>query len=765
MANTLHRIMRMTRECDNPTAYRTNMASAMVREALTQVIDELVAKFVTIPGVDGKVISHLSLNTLFTSASLNSLASKTECYTPKANNCDRNSVYRTIDGKCNNLNNPLFGSASTALTRFLPAQYFDLDGLNDPIGLPGQVNVPDIPATFKVVRDFIVNQEKYQELNTQFSHMFMQYGQFLDHDLDLSPEIENSDRCMNTRCDGSKGDFVEPCYTILPLEPCYRCIHFSRSATVCPIDGNGRITKRQQINVNTAFVDGSQIYGSDEKLAKSLRDLKNGKGLLRTGTRVQNFGDFLPDNDCRLTFPSDLCRLLGGCFLAGDGRTSEQMALACMHTLFLREHNRIAEELGRLNPSWNGDKIYNETRKIVGAVLQKITYEDFLPIIIGDSLPTYNQYDPSVNPGILNSFATAAFRFGHSLIRPTFDRLDKGFNPTGKPILLREMFFNNTFIRKNDIDQLLLGLLGNESQIVDRKIANGILNHLFERPNSPGLNLAALNIQRGRDHGLPGYNAFRGRCSLKNANSFQDTANEIRNPRNRKLLSQLYKDDPDLADLWVAGLAEAPISGGTVGETFACIIREQMRRVRDGDRFFYMNNVFSNQQLQEIRKASLSKIMCDNLKNIVSVQPNAFMAGSQRKECSQIPGIDLSAWKGKTVTSCATKTSDGRCCVFPFTYKNKKYTSCKQSDVYAYSKWCATSSTYVSGNNWGYCQVKPCATKTFIFDGRCCVFPFTYKNKKYTSCKQSDIYANRKWCATSSTYVSGNNWGYCQATG
>ena len=148
---------------------------------------------------DGKVVSHLSLNSLFSMASLKSLAHKTKCYPPKADKCDSHAVYRTINGNCNNLNNPLFGSASTALTRFLPAKYFDLQGLNDPIGFPGQVNVPDIPATFEVVRDFIVNQKKSQEQNTQFSHMFMQFGQFLDHDLDLSPEIENSDRCMSTR--------------------------------------------------------------------------------------------------------------------------------------------------------------------------------------------------------------------------------------------------------------------------------------------------------------------------------------------------------------------------------------------------------------------------------------------------------------------------------------------------------------------------------------------------------------------------------------
>ena len=337
------------------------------------------------------------------------------------------------------------------------------------------------------------------------------------------------------------------------------------------------------------------------------------------------------------------------CFLSGDTRTNEQMVLTCMHTLFVREHNRIARKLGEINKHWNNEKIYQETRKIVGAVLQKITYEDFLPIIIGrNTLPKYRKYNARINPGILNSFATAAFRFGHSLIRPTFDRLDKGFNPTGNPLPLRQLFFNNTFINNVGIEQLLLGLLGNESQTVDRQLADGLLNNLFERPSSPGLNLAALNIQRGRDHGLPGYNAFRRRCGLKNAKSFRDTAKEIVDSKNRRLLSQLYNDDPNLADLWVAGLAETPAAGGIVGATFGCIIREQMKRVRDGDRFFYeKKGVFSKKQLAEIKKTSFSRILCDNLKNIVSVQKDSFQAGTvyNRVSCGRIPGINLDEWK------------------------------------------------------------------------------------------------------------------------
>ena len=360
-------------------------------------------------------------------------------------------------------------------------------------------------------------------------------------------------------------------------------------------------------------------------------------------------GEFLPP-DSRPKM-SSFCAKSGGCFIAGDTRSNEQVVLATMHTLFLREHNRIARALGKLNPHWNGEKTYQETRKIVGAVLQKITYEDFLPIIIGDTLPQYHGYNSKINPGILNSFSTAAFRFGHSLIRPTFDRLDAHYNPTGDPLPLRHLFSNNTFMRKHGIDELVLGLLGNSSETVDRKLAVGVLNHLYERPHSPGLNLAALNIQRGRDHGLPGYNAFRRYCGLKNAKTFRNTVREIRNRRNRRLLAKLYKNKPDLADLWVAGLAETPANGGLVGATFGCIIREQMKRARDGDRFFYTKeNVFSHQQLHEIKKATLSKIICDNLKNIVSIQKNAFLTGSsryRRVECGQIPGIDLTLWRGR----------------------------------------------------------------------------------------------------------------------
>ena len=362
----------------------------------------------------------------------------------------------------------------------------------------------------------------------------------------------------------------------------------------------------------------------------------------------------LPEDSCNcgIEAPLNLCFEFGGCFLAGDVRSNEQMGLASIHTLFVREHNRIAKILKGLNPHWNGERVYQETRKIVGAVLQKITYEDFLPTVIGpNALPKYKGYDDKTNPGISNAFATAAFRFGHSLIRQKFDILDKDFNPIADPLPLRQLFFNNTFINKFGIEPLLLGLLGNESQKVDSEIAAGLLNNLFERENSPGLNLAALNIQRGRDHGLPGYNAYRRFCGLKDARSFFDI------PRDQMPLAQIvkfakiYNDDPNTADLWPAGIAETPVKGGLVGRTFQCILRDQFTRSRDGDRFYYKNpGVFSPKQQQEIGKASLSRILCDNLGKIERVQIDAFRTNSKRVSCKSIKKIkkmNLDEWKGK----------------------------------------------------------------------------------------------------------------------
>ena len=364
----------------------------------------------------------------------------------------------------------------------------------------------------------------------------------------------------------------------------------------------------------------------------------------------------VPDPDIK-GHPDDLCIDSGGCFLSGDSRVNEQMSLASMHTLFNREHNRIAGILKHINHHWDDEKLYQETRKIIGGILQKITYEDYLPKILGnDGVLPFQGYQYDVNPGILNEFSTAAFRYGHSLIRPFFDVLDSGYNPVREPISLKEMFFNNLFIQKHGIEPILLGLLANTSQNVDPFLAQGLTKHLFERDHIVGLNLASLNIQRGRDHGLSGYNTYRKLCGMKSAETFEDVALEIKNKKYRERLKELYKT-PDKVDLWVAGLAEDPLPDAAVGPTFHCIMSKQFRNLRNGDRFYYEEkDVFTTEQLREIKKVTLSQIMCHNLKDIVSIQKDAFIAPTcqeARVSCDRIlqHSINLQAWTGKYKTN------------------------------------------------------------------------------------------------------------------
>jgi peroxidase len=321
-----------------------------------------------------------------------------------------------------------------------------------------------------------------------------------------------------------------------------------------------------------------------------------------------------------------------------------------MHTLFFREHNRVASSLSYLNAHWDQERLFQESRKIVVAEWQHIVFTEYLPKILGPSgmsiLGDYHGYDPNVNPTIANAFATAAYRFGHSQIQPMFERLGAGYLPHASgPLLLRDAFFAPfRLLEEGGVDPLLRGLLasGAKKRSPSSGLNSNLTEALFAQVHEVALDLAALNIQRGRDHGLPSYLAWREFCGLETTDPLADIGNDTV----KQLLMELYEDMGDI-DLWVGGLLETLEEGAQLGPTFNCLIAGQFARLRDGDRFWYERvGQFSPDQLLQLKQASLSRIICDNADSISRVPRDALLLQevSEFTNCSDLPSVNLDLW-------------------------------------------------------------------------------------------------------------------------
>ncbi|KFP29424.1 Myeloperoxidase, partial [Colius striatus] len=604
------------------------------------------------------VRGNFNVTDLLSPAQLGMVFKASGCEQQEKNmNCAASGRYRTITGECNNRRNPSLGASNRALVRWLPAEYED--GVSVPRGWTEGKRFSGFPLPLvRQVSNEIVRFPPGQlRLDQQRSLMFMQWGQFLHHDLDFSPDTPARVTFSGTvDCETSCAK-QPPCFPIKipPKDPRIKesggCLPFTRSAAACSWGHAGR----DQLNALTSFLDGSVVYGSELPLANKLRNHSSQLGLLAVN---QIFSD---EGKAYMPFASmqkDPCLKVSKgaripCFLAGDPRASEMLELACMHTLFVREHNRLARGLKRLNPHWNGEKLYQEARKILGATMQIITYRDYLPLLLGASfqrlIPCYQGYRESVDPRISNVF-TLAFRFAHASVPPTVERLNRNYQPIRPKILLRNGFFAVwRIIKEGGIDPFLRSLMANQAKLMTQQqmVVGELRDHMFERVERIGFDLPALNMQRSRDHGLPGYNSWRRFCGLSQPSGLKALARVLRNQSLAKKFIGLY-GTPKNIDIWIGALAEPFVSGGRVGPLMACLIGTQFRNIRDGDRFWWENRgVFTAQQRSSLATVSLSRIICDNT-HISKVPRHIFQANRYPYafvSCSQIPKLDLRAWK------------------------------------------------------------------------------------------------------------------------
>jgi len=465
------------------------------------------------------------------------------------------------------------------------------DGSNEPGGL-------ERPSP-REISNQLCAQESSVPNRRRGTDFIWQWGQFIDHD--ITQAVADTDEFNGILV-------TDPNDLLSPMIPMMRSRY--------EMDGDG---VRQQTNAITSFLDGSMIYGSDIERAMALRSLTGGK------MKVDQNG-LLPMNDLGLVM--DVGEGMGGKLedlrLAGDTRANEQPGLTALHTIFVREHNRLANALAAANPGWSDEELYQRARKLNGAILQSITYREWLPALLGEFTPQLTElaYDSEVDPAISNEFAAAIFRLGHTLVSPKLMRVrDDGFLDSPASVGMRDAFFSPEGMgNESALAHLLKGLACQQHQDADLALSDDLRNFLFGNPGEGGLDLAALNVQRGREHGLPSYVAMREAMGLTVPSEFSEIT---KNTELVTKLQSLYGSPGDI-DLWIGALAEDHAGDSGLGLLNSMVIAEQFQRVANGDAFFYLwDDELDAGDIEMVESSTLAKVITRNTA-LDSLQANIF---------------------------------------------------------------------------------------------------------------------------------------------
>lgn len=411
-------------------------------------------------------------------------------------------------------------------------------------------------------------------------------GQFVDHDLDLEA-VGGSDISI----------------PIPPGDPELTAASIAMTRAITdPTTGT-------VVNTVAGGLDLSQVYGSTAAVAESLRN--------KNGTMKTSAGNALP--------------IVNGAFVAGDVRVMENPELVAVTTLFVREHNYWVGVLKSQHPNWSGDQLYNMAKAITTAEYQNIVYSEFLPAVVGNVIPAYHGFDPTVDTSITQEFSAAAFRVGHSQVSGEQEGIDNKGNLVFSQSLAEAFFNTPAQDIENGINALLRNVSADDSQAVDVYAVDELRNLLSASPAF--MDLIAIDIQRERDLGLGTLNQTRTALGLTPYTSFDQLTSDPVVAAN--LESQFGSIDN--VDLFLGGLAEDHAPGANVGETFGAIIADQFTRLRDGDQFFWQNEGFDKQTAQLISQTTLSDILSRNT-NTPALQLNVFI--SQQRHASNVAAED-----------------------------------------------------------------------------------------------------------------------------
>ncbi len=534
------------------------------------------------------------------------------------------STIESVDGTGNNLANPTWGSAGSDLIRLAAAAYSD--------GVSSPALASDLSA--RAISNLVNNQadpanpsaDKATIDQKSLSDFGYAFGQFMDHDLDLTP-----DGGASFPITVAAGDPIGP--SDLP---------FTRSQTD-PSTGMSASNPLQQVTDVTADFDLSQVYGSSQTVSDALRAFKG--GLLNTSP-----GNMLPYDNTTYFTPAQITALNMAndsqevpevqLFATGDVRGNENIELTTIQTLFMRNHNAIAGHLQMSHPGWTDEQLYQEARKLNIAEYQSIVYNEWIPAVYGqNALPAYRGYSPKVDSAIANEFSTVAFRFGHSMVsgeieRQTNSGQDITTDPVDSSISLAYDFFDPIFLNpagvvdpltgqtSTDIGVILKGEADGNGQAMDTMAVADIRNLLFGNGGFGGEDLMARDVQRDRDNGIEDYNSLRVSLGLPAVTSFSQITSDV---SVQKELAAAYPGGVNTIDAFEGGLAEDHVRGSDVGPLFQAIMVNQFARLRDGDRFFYQNENLNREEMGIVNQENTLAEVIESNTNITNLQSDVML--------------------------------------------------------------------------------------------------------------------------------------------
>ncbi|XP_050547915.1 peroxidase-like, partial [Daktulosphaira vitifoliae] len=526
--------------------------------------------------------------------------------------CDVNAKYRTIDGLCNNLNVPWWGAANTSHLRHVYPFYGD--GI---YSFRKQIDGSPLPGARLINLKLFLNKQfpSWNEHNT----LFMEWGQFVAHDTtDLPPDPSITGGCCLVR-----NKYPIQCQYVInvPLnDPVYSkfgqtCINFVRAITMANMNNSSSIPASFPV-MSTHYMDGSQIYGSNKQLASELRTFQDGR--LRSEFN-NNHQEFCPQrsrtsSQCESSSDSQYC------FLAGDRRINQNLGIAVFQTMFLKFHNVIAQSLQTINPHWDDEKLYQETRRFIIATIQHINYAYYLPILLGKDFTAkhgFNKpavYDENLDPSTAQEHSTGAFRVLHKEIPEFFNLISKNMHNVQHAVITEWLDKPDLLPYNDNYDNMIRGLMESSTRQEQPSYNPLISNNLFlkTKPKFSGNDLLAIDIQRERDTGMPPYNTMRSICGIPAASSFDDLLDLIPYDDVQKL-KELYFSVNDI-DFIVGALLEIPAKGAKVGPTSRSILAESFYRYKNGDRFFYdvlgQPGSFTSEQLKVIKSITFGHVIC-----------------------------------------------------------------------------------------------------------------------------------------------------------